>query len=162
MASGKRNTIIGAVPSLFGITSHLSGTSAWAMFTSSTSSPRDPSMSCIISSWTESVRNDSEPDSSARAALVMSSFVGPSPPVAITMLLFSSSVLSELTIVSWSSPTESMRVTLIPAELSAREMCEELVSIIWPISISSPMVHMDACVISFCCFLPRQDSGVSF
>ena len=147
-STGKRNTIIGAVPSLFGITSHVSGTDACAILMSSTSRPLELSMRCTISSCLSSVRYCLLPESSARATLVISSFVGPRPPVTITISFVLSSPSSPFTIVSWSSPMDSMRVTLIPSELSVRDMCEELVSTTCPIRISSPIVQIDADVIS--------------
>ena len=96
----KLNTIIGAVPNLLGMTSHVTGTEAWAMFISRTSSPLELSMWCMISDCLSSVLYSEVPERSASAFLVISSFVGPSPPVTITMSLILSSLSSVDTISS--------------------------------------------------------------
>ena len=118
-SSGNRNTIIGAVPSLLGITSHVSGTDACAMLMSSMSRPLELNILWMISSCLSSVLYCVVLLRQASAGFVMSSFVGPRPPVTITISLAASSLSSELTISSWASLIESMRVTLTPKALSA-------------------------------------------
>ena len=49
----------------------------------------------------------------------------------------------------WSSPMDTILETLIPNELSALDMCAEFVSVICPIRISSPIVQIEAVVISY-------------
>ena len=122
LSSGKRNTIIGAVPSLLGITSHACGTEAWAMLISRMSSPLELNILRMISSCLSSVLYSEDPARQASAAFVMSSFVGPSPPVTMTTSLSFSSSANEFTIVSWSSPIDVIRLTLTPNELSDCEI----------------------------------------
>ena len=74
----------------------------------------------------------------------MSSLVGPRPPVEITISL-SFSWLDRMSIICFlSSGRDTMRVVLTPISPKAREIMDELVSTIWPISISSPIVHIEA------------------
>ena len=130
LEAGKRNTMTGAVPNLFGMTSHLSGTWAWALFDASLSSPLECKISRIIASWAAFNTYDALPDSSASAAFVMSSFVGPRPPVATTTPCVLSSSSRDETIVSWSSPMDFIVVTFRPMALNSLAMAEELVSTI--------------------------------
>ena len=147
LLSGNLNTMTGAVPFLLTITSHASGTRAWALLMSSTSSPREWRIPWMILSWGAFSTYFLLPESSASAAFVMSSLVGPRPPVVMTMSLRPSSSSRLRTMVSWSSPNESILVTMTPFSSSALDMLEELVSTIWPMSISSPIVQIEALTI---------------
>ena len=93
---------------------------------------------------TRSSRTSSQPNSSASVRLVMSSFVGPRPPVRIVTSLPSMARRSAATMASWSSPTDSFSATTMPAVLRWRAMDAELVSTICPMRISSPMVMIVA------------------
>ena len=85
LSSGKSNAMIGAVPSLLGITVHVSGTSACARLISRASRPLALRILWMISSCSGFLFQHSASESIARAFLVMSSFVGPRPPVTMTM-----------------------------------------------------------------------------
>ena len=82
-------------------------------------------------------------------SFVISSFVGPRPPVVRTISLMVNSLRRLFRISSRSSPMESMRVTRMPASSSATARREELVSTTWPMRISSPMVQMEAWIMGF-------------
>ena len=81
---------------------------------------------------------------SARVFLVMSSFVGPSPPV-MTVTSEPARARSAVSMICVrSSPIEIFSRTTMPAALRCLAMETELVSTICPMSISSPMVMMVA------------------
>ena len=119
LSSGKSNTMIGAVPRRLGITEHVSGTAACARLMSRTSSPLALSILCMISSCLSSVLVPDAPESFPNASFVMSSFVGPRPPVTITMLFSASSASKEDMMALDSSPMDSILVTRMPSELRA-------------------------------------------
>ncbi len=77
---------------------------------------------------------------------MMSSFVGPRPPVTTTIWLWASARSSVSTICVRSSPIEHFSRTTMPAAFRCFEMDTELVSTICPIRISSPMVMTVACM----------------
>ena len=139
--------MMGAVPSRFSMTSQRSGTRACARLIASISSPRLCRMSWMMASWPACSTKPVLPESSARTPFVISSFVGPKPPVVMTISLCVSSLRRLFRISSRSSPIESMRVTRMPASSRAAASREELVSTIWPMRISLPIVQMDAWII---------------
>ena len=141
------NSIFGAVPLSFGSTMQLFGTRAWSLFISLISMPLALRWASIMAYCSWFTTKPVAPVILARDCFVMSSFVGPRPPVVITM----SFSLSNLDMVSsiWeaSSPMESMLFTFTPIALRAFAIWDELVSTICPIRISSPIVHIDAVII---------------
>ena len=84
--------------------------------------------------------------------LVMSSFVGPRPPVITTTLLALRAVSTVFIISSSVSDVDTIEITLTPMELSAVDIFEEFVSTICPMRISSPIVQMVAVTISVIVF----------
>ena len=93
-----------------------------------------------------SMRRD-RPKALAMAAVVMSSAVGPRPPVAIT----ASARASRKSRASWmalsSSPTDNIAATGQPCSCMARAISAELVSCIRPVVNSFPIVNMPIFII---------------
>ena len=113
------------------------GTSAWRRLLSGIARPRPANIARIastISSW----RSRGTFMTSARAARVMSSWVGPSPPHTITASLRAKAVRNASTIRSWLSPTCWWKCEAIPLAASCSPSHCELVSGIWPSSSSVP------------------------
>ena len=87
-----------------------------------------------------------DPAVRVKQALVMSSSVGPRPPVTMTISLSFNSFSNDVRICSRSSAIDIIRLTLTPISLRAVAMADEFVSTICPIRISSPIVHTDAVI----------------
>ena len=86
---------------------------------------------------------------SAKAVLVLSSFVGPKPPVVITISPISKAECSAFLMVSISSETVKICTTGIPILLRRVAIKFELVSTVFPDKISSPIVMRTAFIIDF-------------
>ena len=137
----------GAVPLLFKITLQLSGTSAclklrsimglFRMFSKMFFTLANAPASTTILPLKYLQSN----------GLVMSSAVGPSPPVIRMISAWLLSSCSAVQISSHTSPTATRLTTLMPALLNSCAIQALLVSITCPINNSSPMVMMLACVI---------------
>ena len=143
------NCMQGAVPHSFIITVQLSGTRAWALLMSLISTPlavRSCSMMRYCSLFST---NPPAPVSFARVLFVISSLVGPSPPVTITISVLCRHLSSVSTIASPESEVDTSSSTLTPMALRAVAIFAELVSTICPMRISSPIVHMDAVTIIY-------------
>ena len=144
----KLNCIIGAVPILLGITVQFSGTYAcWRLMSSICIPLADNKFFMILYCfWLRTylllrLRV-------IRTFLVMSSFVGPKPPVVMTISLRLRHRLSVLRMSFFESEQEAICMTLIPILLRALARKAELVSVIWPMRISSPIVRIVAVIIS--------------
>src|ERR1043165_1605915 len=81
---------------------------------------------------------------SQRAGLVMSSAVGPKPPVMMIMLLWFASSANVCKMACLSSAIATLRFTHTPILFNSCAMKALLVSMVWPINNSSPMVMMEA------------------
>ena len=115
---------------------------------SRTSNPLALNRLWMISSCLSSLLLAVAPDSSASAFFVISSFVGPRPPVTITISFSLNSWVSVPIMQFRSSPIDTILETFTPISLRASEIFEEFVSTTCPIRISSPIVQMDALIIS--------------
>ena len=132
-----------AVPRWLGSTVQASGRSAWARFTSNTLRPSLLKMATMRSS-TSGWRTSRVPKNSQRASLVMSSLVGPSPPVISTRSPESSSNVRRM--VARSSPMVRTSTGRMPCRLSCPPIQAALVFTVCPISSSSPMLRMLAVI----------------
>ncbi len=135
----RSNHIPGAVPWALCSTVQHSGTKACARLSSLNSMPR-LSRSVRMCSASAGAKTRCEPNSSQSVCFVISSLVGPRPPVMITMSLMSSPRPTAEHISAALSPTDDFSMTVMPAELRWRAIDTVLVSTICPIRISSPMV----------------------
>ena len=133
------NHIQGAVPRSLFSTSQQRGTSACARFTGVSSYPRLSKMRFTFSSAI-GLSTNSLPKYSQSNFLVMSSLVGPRPPVTSTasLLCIASSTASQMACCS--SPTTIVLRTSMPAAVSMWLIVEALVLTTCPISSSSPML----------------------
>src|SRR5579872_2047828 len=114
-----------------------SGTSAWRALLSDIVRPRRSKSARMASSTTSSRRRGTF-ITVAIASRVMSSWVGPSPPQAITASLLARALRNARTMRSRLSPTLVWKWQSMPEAASSSPMCDELVSTIWPSSSSVP------------------------
>ena len=133
----------GAVPWALNSTVQQAGTRACERLSSLKAMPLSVSIRSTWAATTGSLTSRL-PNISASVFLVMSSLVGPRPPVSMTTCDAASERRSVSTIALRSSPIETFSRTTMPASLRWRAMETELVSTIWPMSISSPIVMMEA------------------
>ena len=98
----------------------------------------------MIFSRTSSFLTGSPPKISVSTPLVMSSLVGPRPPVVMTRLLHSMARLMAEDIASLVSPTVSTDAISQPRASKWRAMKPELVSVTRPRSSSSPMTTIES------------------
>src|SRR5579875_1873877 len=127
----------GAVPFVCSMTVAPTGTSAWRRLFAGMARPRaknSSSMRRTSASW----RTRGTPITSAIASRVMSSWVGPRPPVTMTPSLRASAVRSARTIRSLLSPTAWRKCESTPAAASCSPSQAEFVSAIWPRRSSVP------------------------
>ncbi len=80
------------------------------------------------------------------AFLVISSFVGPSPPVVITRFALCRARAIASVMGSTSSPTVVRQTTCAPAAVTLSDMKAALVSMVCPYKSSSPIVIISAFV----------------
>ena len=153
----------GAVPtSLFNTSQHF-GTRAWARLTGVSSKPRTAKRRFTFSSAT-SLSTSSEPKYSHSSFFVISSFVGPSPPVTSTVSDECMAASTACQMSSRLSPTTTVFPTSIPASVSIRAIVEAFVLTTCPISSSSPILIIVTFIIltetnaSSSCRTPRRRS----
>ena len=91
-------------------------------------------------------RTSAMPNMRASVCFVMSSFVGPRPPVQITTSERFSASPTACSMCRAVSETDVIRWIRMPAALSFSPSQAEFVSTICPIRISSPMVMISACI----------------
>ena len=137
------NHIPGAVPLLLGITVQVSGTSACFLLRSIMGRLSLAKMDSTLAKAPSSITSLPLKYSHS-TGLVISSAVGPKPPVISIMEAYLLSSFSACIISSLLSPTATLRRSHIPALLSSCAIQALLVSTTCPISNSSPMVIMDA------------------
>src|SRR5487761_1930979 len=117
------------------------GTSAWSRLLSGMTRPRSTNIARIVatrSSW----RSSGTFMTSARAARVMSSWVGPNPPQTIRASLRASAVRIASTMRSWLSPTCWWKCEAMPLAASCSPSHWEFVSAICPSSSSVPTARI--------------------
>ncbi len=117
----------GAVPRGLGSTLAPSGTSAWVRLTAGMGRPSRLNRASMLASnpWSSTSRL---PNSSATTPLVMSSRVGPRPPVVTTNAVRSSASATAARIASGRSATVVRRVISAPAAARARPSSAALLS----------------------------------
>ena len=141
-----------AVPLGLGIRLDLVGIMACLSLSGQTisdSSLADIRRTCALAS---SLITSLRPVARAAAREVISSAVGPSPPVTITMSLLRPSSFKASMISGSLSPTVRCRWTRKPSVSSTDAIVPALVSVIWPQISSSPMLKVDIFMIRL---LPR-------
>ena len=131
------NHIPGAVPLLLGITVQLSGTSACLRLRSISGRFSFEKMLLTFSNAASFIINEL-PKYSQSTGLVISSAVGPSPPVIRTIAASRLSSSRARMISALLSPTDTLRFSHIPALFSSCAIHALLVSTTWPMSSSSP------------------------
>ena len=137
-----------AVPYWFSISNAFDGTKAWALFKSLIG--LSTKFLKRFSIWTNnswlcinlSLKN------SQKTSFVISSFVGPSPPVVIIISNLSIELLNAFIISSLVSLIYKISQTSTPILINSFEIKVEFVSTIWPIKISSPIVIIFALIIT--------------
>ena len=129
----------GAVPHRFRRTAAPSGISAWLRLLATGTRPKRRNRS-IRFCHTDSSKCSGAPNSSATTFLLMSSRVGPSPPVVSTAPVRPSASPTAARIASGLSATAVRRVTRTPRPARPRAISAPLVSTVKPSSSSVPMV----------------------
>ena len=129
----------GAVPQRLRSTVAPRGTSAWLRLLSTGTRPIRANRS-TRAAHTRSSKSSGAPNSSATARLLMSSRVGPSPPVVITAPVRSRPSRTASRMAPTLSLTLVRRTTVTPAAERARASSAPLVSTVKPSSSSVPMV----------------------
>jgi len=142
------NSMAGAVPAWFASTLQLSGTIAWRLLFSFISRFLRLILA-VTSSRTPWSMTSFVPKYSASVSFVISSLVGPSPPVINTSGTLRSDSSRAAMIPSLLSEIDVIRFTRMPFILSCIPIHAELVSMVCPISSSSPIVIISALFI-FC------------
>ena len=127
----------GAVPGIWSMVRAPTGTSAWRRLLAGMGRPRPPNTASMRAT-SDSSRTSPTPSSSAITSRVMSSWVGPRPPVTITASDRSRASPMAASMRSRLSPTEVWRWQSMPARASFSPIHAEFVSTIWPSRSSVP------------------------
>ena len=146
------NNIPGAVPRLFKITLQVSGTSPCFILRSVNGRLKTSSKRYFTLSRAALSAIIFPPKYLHSKGLVISSAVGPRPPVIKIISECAASSSRAFHISSHTSPTATRRFIRKPALFNCCAIQALLVSTTWPISSSSPMVMMDVLVINIFVF----------